>query len=180
MKKLIAAILAMAMLFTLAACGASDSAAQTTAAAQETTAAGAETEAAADTTAAAAGEKYVVGVCQLVPHDALDAATQGFVDRLTELLGEDNVEFDVQVAAGDSATCANIVNAFVADEVDLIMANATASLQAAAAATADIPILGTSITEYGVAMGIEDFNGTVGGNVSALPTWRLWTSRPRW
>ena len=127
MKKLIAAILAMAMLFTLAACGASDSAAQTTAAAQETTAAGAETEAAADTTAAAAGEKYVVGVCQLVPHDALDAATQGFVDRLTELLGEDNVEFDVQVAAGDSATCANIVNAFVADEVDLIMANATPS-----------------------------------------------------
>ena len=147
MKKLIAAILAMAMLFTLAACGASDSAAQTTAAAQETTPAGAETEAAADTTAAAAGEKYVVGVCQLVPHDALDAATQGFVDRLTELLGEDNVEFDVQVAAGDSATCANIVNAFVADEVDLIMANATASLQAAAAATADIPILGTSITD---------------------------------
>lgn len=166
MKKLIAAILAMAMLFTLAACGASDSVAQTTAAAQETTAAGAETKAAADTTAAAAGEKYVVGVCQLVPHDALDAATQGFVDRLTELLGEDNVEFDVQVAAGDSATCANIVNAFVADEVDLIMANATASLQSAAAATADIPILGTSITEYGVAMGIEDFNGTVGGNVS--------------
>ena len=107
MKKLIAAILAMAMLFTLAACGASDNAAQTTAAAQETTAAGAETKAAADTTAAAAGEKYVVGVCQLVPHDALDAATQGFVDRLTELLGEDNVEFDVQVAAGDSATCAN-------------------------------------------------------------------------
>ena len=39
-------------------------------------------------------------------------------------------------------------------------------MQAAQAATADIPILGTSITEYGVALGIEDFSGTVGGNVS--------------
>ncbi len=162
MKKLFALMLAVAMLLTLTACGASGDTAETTAAAAEgTTAAAAETAA-----AATAGEKYVVGVCQLVPHDALDAATQGFVDRLTELLGEDNVEFDVQVAAGDSATCANIVNAFVADEVDLIMANATQALQSAAAATADIPILGTSITEYGVALGIEGFTGTVGGNVS--------------
>ena len=110
--------------------------------------------------------KYVVGVCQLVPHVALDAATQGFVDRLTELLGEENVTIDVKVAAGDSATCAPIVNDFVTQNVDLIMANATPALQAAAAATADIPILGTSVTEYGVAMGIADFNGTVGGNVS--------------
>ncbi len=111
-------------------------------------------------------DKYVVGVCQLTPHAALDAATQGFVDRLKEILGEDKVEIDVQIAAGDSATCAPIVNDFVARNVDLIMANATPALQAAAAATAEIPILGTSVTEYGVAMGIENFNGTVGGNIS--------------
>jgi len=111
-------------------------------------------------------DKYVVGVCQLTPHAALDAATQGFVDRLKEILGEDKVEIDVQIAAGDSATCAPIVNDFVARNVDLIMANATPALQAAAAATAEIPILGTSVTEYGVAMGIEGFNGTVGGNIS--------------
>ena len=110
--------------------------------------------------------KYVVGVCQLTPHVALDAATQGFVDALTEALGEENVEIQVKVAAGDNATCAPIVNDFVAQNVDLIMANATPALQTAAAATADIPILGTSVTEYGVAMGIADFNGTVGGNVS--------------
>ena len=97
---------------------------------------------------------------------ALDQATQGFVDRLTELLGAENVTIDVKVAAGDSATCAPIVNDFVAQEVDLIMANATPALQAATAATSEIPILGTSVTEYGVAMGIEDFTGTVGGNVS--------------
>ena len=111
-------------------------------------------------------DKYVVGVCQLVPHDALDAATNGFCDALKEALGEENVEIKIEVAAGDSNTCAPIVNAFVADKVDLIMANATPALQAAAAATADIPILGTSVTEYGVALGIENFSGTVGGNIS--------------
>ena len=108
---------------------------------------------------------YVVGVCQLAPHDALDAATQGFQDALKEALG-DQVTIEVKNAAGDSPTCATIVNGFVSSGVDLIMANATASLQAAVAATSDIPILGTSVTEYGVALGIEDFSGTVGTNVS--------------
>lgn len=46
------------------------------------------------------------------------------------------------------------------------MANATSALQAAASATADIPVLGTSVTEYGVALGIKDFDGLVGGNIS--------------
>lgn len=114
----------------------------------------------------AMAEPFRVGICQLVTHDALDAATQGFMDALTEELGADNVTFDVQNAAGDSNTCSTIVNSFVADSVDLIMANATPALQAACAATADIPILGTSVTEYGVALGIDDFTGTVGGNVS--------------
>ncbi len=113
----------------------------------------------------AEGQTYTVGVCQLVTHDALDAATQGFIDALTEELG-DAVTFDVQNAAGDSNTCSTIVNSFVAADVDLILANATAALQAAVAATADIPILGTSVTEYGVALDIDDFTGTVGGNIS--------------
>ena len=110
--------------------------------------------------------KFVVGVCQLTPHAALDAATEGFVAALEAELGKDNVVVDVQVAGGDTATCAPIVSSFVANEVDLIMANATPALQAAVAATSDIPILGTSVTEYGVALDIKDFNGTVGGNVS--------------
>ena len=117
--------------------------------------------------AVALGEaQYTVGVIQLVTHDALDAATQGFIDALNAEMGEGVVEVDVQNAAGDSNTCATMANAFVADEVDLIMANATPALQAAVAATADIPILGTSVTEYGVALDIEGFTGTVGGNVS--------------
>lgn len=114
----------------------------------------------------AMAEPFCVGICQLVTHDALDAATQGFMDALTEELGADNVTFDVQNAAGDSNTCSTIANSFVAENVDLILANATPALQAASAATADIPILGTSVTEYGVALGIDDFTGTVGGNVS--------------
>lgn len=108
---------------------------------------------------------YTVGICQLIQHEALDAATKGFRDALTEKLG-DKVSFNEQNAQGDSNTCASIVNGFTASKVDLIMANATPALQAAAAATADIPVLGTSITEYGVALDLRDFNGTVGGNVS--------------
>ena len=108
---------------------------------------------------------YKVGICQLVQHDALDAATKGFMDALTAELG-DKVVFDNQNASGDSPMCSTIVGQFIANEVDLIMANATPALQAASAATAEIPILGTSITEYGVALEIENFSGVVGGNIS--------------
>ncbi len=110
--------------------------------------------------------KIVIGICQIAPHDALDAATKGFKDAIVAAFGEDKVEFIEQNAAGDSNTLNSIINDFVAREVDLILANATPVLQTAANATTTIPILGTSVTEYGVALGIEDFNGTVGGNVS--------------
>ena len=160
MKKILAALLAAVMVLSLAACGGSAAPAATEAPAAP----------AADATAAApaaeAGKVYTVGICQLVTHDALDAATQGFQDALVDKLGADNVKFDLQNAAGDSNTCATIANGFVAAGVDLIMANATPALQAAVAATADIPVLGTSVTEYGVALGIDNFDGTPGGNVS--------------
>ena len=110
--------------------------------------------------------KYTIGICQLITHDALDAATQGFIDTVKAELGEENVTIELQNAAGDSNTCSTIMNTFVSDDVDLIMANATPALQAAATATADIPILGTSVTEYGVALNIENFDGLVGGNIS--------------
>lgn len=110
--------------------------------------------------------KYTIGICQLVTHEALDAATAGFKEAVIEALGEENVEFIEQNGAGDNNTCTTIVNDFVSKDVDLIMANATGALQAAANATTTIPILGTSITEYGVALQIENFSGTVGGNIS--------------
>ena len=111
------------------------------------------------------GDTYNIGICQLVQHDALDAATKGFKDALKEKLG-DKVKFDEQNAQGDSATCATIVNSFVSAKVDLILANATAPLQAAANATEDIPILGTSITDYATALDFDDFTGSTGINVS--------------
>lgn len=140
----------------LSACGGSSSA---------SSAAASSTVASASVTAASNGEKFTVGICQLVQHAALDAATQGFEDALTASFGE-NVTFDFQNAQGDSATCATIANGFVSSGVALIMANATPALQAAQAATNTIPILGTSVTEYGVALGLDNFSGTVGGNVS--------------
>ena len=139
MKKILAIVMAAVMLLTLAACQA----------------AGGD----------AANEKFVVGVCQLVQHPALDAATQGFVETLKAEFG-DNIEILEKNASNDIPTCSTIVNDFVTKNVDLIMANATPALQAAAQATEDIPILGTSVTEYGVALDIKDFGGTVGGNVS--------------
>ena len=138
-KKILSVLMATAMVLSLGACGSSDS---------------------------GSDGKYTVGICQLVQHDALDAATQGFKDALVEELGEENVTFDEQNAQNDPNTCATIVNGFVSANVDLILANATPALQAAAAGTDTIPILGTSVTEYGVALEIDDFNGTVGKNIS--------------
>ena len=133
MKKILAMLLALVMVLSLAACASTQPAAE---------------PAASSDAPAESGKTYTVGVCQLVQHEALDAATQGFVDALKEALG-------------DAVTIG-----FVSKGVDLIMANATPALTAAVSATADIPILGTSITAYGVALDIDDFSGTVGGNVS--------------
>lgn len=114
------------------------------------------------------GEKktYTVGICQQAPHTALDAATEGFKQALIDKLGEENVKFELQNAQGESNTCSTIVNSFVSKNVDLIMANGTSALQAASNATTTIPILGTSITTYSVALNLPDFDGTVGGNIS--------------
>lgn len=110
-------------------------------------------------------KSYTVGICQLVQHDALDAATKGFKDYLTEKLG-DNIEFTEQNAGGDSATCATITNQFVSKNVDLIMANATPALQAAMAATAETPIVATSVTDFATALEISDWTGKTGINVT--------------
>ncbi|MBP3470539.1 MAG: ABC transporter substrate-binding protein [Lachnospiraceae bacterium] len=147
MKKFLSILLCAIMVCSLMACG------------------GAGTETSSEGSAADSDASYVIGICQLVQHEALDAATQGFKDTLTAEFG-DKVTFDEQNAQGDSNTCSTIVNGFVSNNVDMILANATPALQAAAAGTNEIPILGTSVTEYGVALELSDFNGTVGGNIS--------------
>jgi len=145
MKRIIPILLALVLILTLCACGGS--------------AAPASSEA----------KSYTVGICQLVQHDALDAATQGFKDALTEALG-DAVTFDEQNAQGDSATCSTIVTGFVSNKYDLIMANATPALQAAVSATTDIPILGTSVTDYGAALNAPDMDASAGTGINVSGT----------
>ena len=137
MKKIISLAIALIMVLSLAACSSEP----------------------------AAEGAYTVGICQLVQHEALDAATQGFKDALTDKLG-DKVTFIDQNASGDAATCVTICNQLVAEGVDLIMGNATPALQAAAAATASIPIIGTSITDYATALEIEGWTGKTGSNIT--------------
>lgn len=108
---------------------------------------------------------YNIGICQLVQHEALDAATDGFKKALKDKLG-DKVKFDEQNAAGDAPTCSTICTSFVTNNYDLILGNATAALQAAVSATDSIPVLGTSVTDYGTALDISDWNGVTGKNVS--------------
>ena len=140
-RKLLSAALAATMALTLAACGSEEQSADNP-------------------------DAYTIGICEQMEHVSLSEATRGFKDALTELLGEGNVVFQEQNAGGEQTNCTTIMNGFISDGVDLILANATWPLQAAASATADIPILGTSVTDYGTALGIEDFSGTVGGNIS--------------
>ena len=164
-KNLLALILTLAMALSLAACGGGDAPADSAGSGNSGEAPSAETQEPADS---GSGDKkvYEVGISQFVTHDALDAATQGFIAAMNDKLGEDGWHYDLQNAANDPANCSTIANSFVSKDVDLIMANATPAVQAAAAATGDIPILGTSVTEYGVAFNIENFSGTLGTNVS--------------
>ena len=172
MKKILALLLALVMVLALTACGGSNNSASEAPAGDAQAAEPAEPagEPTAEDPAGEAGQAYNVGIIQLIEHVALDAASQGFMDRLTELVEADGntVSFDYQNAQGDSANCATIANSQVSNGVDLILANATAPLQAAVAATADIPILGTSITDFATALDVpgEEWTGVSGINVS--------------
>ena len=137
MKKFVSFILVIAMMFSFAACSG---------------------EQASDGT-------YTIGICQLVQHEALDAATEGFKAAVTEALGDD-VKFIEHNASGDAATCITICNQLVSEGVDLVMGNATPALQAAAAATSTVPIIGTSITDYATALEIADWTGKTGTNIT--------------
>lgn len=113
-------------------------------------------------------ESYSIGVIQQLEHPALDQATQGFVDKLNELLGEENITWDVQNAQNEPTNCTTIANQMVSNQVDLILANATNALQAAAAATGEIPIIGTSVTDFATALDIpsDQWTGATGRNIS--------------
>ncbi len=149
-SKVTAVVMAAALAMSMGACGASDNSG-------------------ADSTQGsignADGKVYNIGICQQLEHPALDAATEGFQTALKDKLG-DKVTFDLQNAQNEQANASTIANNFVANKVDLILANATTALQCSAAATTDIPILGTSVTDYATALEIDDWTGVTGRNIS--------------
>lgn len=108
---------------------------------------------------------YEIGICQLEEHSALNEATRGFEEALTNKLG-DRVSFDYQTAEGSADNCKTILKGFVSDQKDLIMANATPALKAANQATSMIPIVAASITDYGTALEMEDWSGASGINIT--------------
>ena len=145
MKKIVSLALAMALSLSLTACGAKETPA-----------------ASSPAVSAPAAESYTVGICQLMEHESLDKATNGFIDALTaemESAGK-AVKFETQVA-GEANLCTTVINTFTAKKVDLIMANATPALLAAANATTEIPVLGTYVTDYN-----DTFAGNIPANVS--------------
>lgn len=165
-KKIISVLTAAAMITSLAACGntgGSDSSSTKNIILSNSNDG---TSSSSDTSSGTESKTYRIGICQLMEHTALDAATEGFQVALKEKLGEDNVEFNLQNAQGESTNCSTICNGFVTDNVDLIMANATGALQAAVASTNSIPILGTSVTDYATALNLKEWNGHTGTNVS--------------
>ncbi|MBD5141609.1 MAG: ABC transporter substrate-binding protein [Ruminococcus sp.] len=156
MKRILAAMAASAMLFSMAGCSNDSGSAGGTSA----------NNGGGDAGAAGGSDKvYNIGICQLVEHPALDAATEGFMTALKDKLG-DSVKFDNQNAQNEATNCTTICNNFVSSNVDLIMANATGSLQAASSATSSIPIVGTSITNYATAMGVADWVEMKGKNIT--------------
>ena len=156
-KKLLALLTTSALVLSLAACGSQGN--------SSSNASSSGSRSAADLSQPGNDLVYTIGICQLAPHPALASATQGFQDKLTEKLG-DRVKFIEGNAGGEANNCIPIVDGFISEDVDLILANATAPLQTAASATSEIPILGTSVTNYATALGIDNWTGTVGGNIS--------------
>ncbi len=171
-KKLISILMAGTLAFSMAACGDSGNGGSAASNSDADNAGNADASSDADASGDAGnsadgdGKKYSIGICQQLEHPALDAASEGFQDALKELLGEENVSFDLQNGQGEQANCATICNGFVSNNVDLILANATTALQCASAATSSIPILGTSITDYAVALEIDEWTGATGMNIS--------------
>ena len=146
--KVLAVILAVAMICVTAACSGKNEPAVTDPAADNVS----------------SDKTFKIGVIQLLEHDALNANYQGFADKINELM-PGQIEIDYQNAQGEQSNCTTIVNKFVSDNVDMIFAIATPAAQAAKTATSDIPILISSVTDPKEA-GLVDSNEAPGANLT--------------
>ncbi len=115
----------------------------------------------------AEGEQFKIGILQLMEHDALDNARNGFLDALEEggYAEGEKIVVDVQNAQGDQSNLKTMSQKFVNDKEDLILAIATPAAQSVAAETQEIPILATAITDYPEA-GLVESNEAPNVNLS--------------
>ena len=92
---------------------------------------------------------YTVMVSQIVEHPALDAARNGLLEGLKDAGYEKgkNLRFTYQTAQGNPATAAQIARTFVGRNPDVLVGIATPTAQALAAATKEIPIVFTAVTD---------------------------------
>lgn len=157
-KIIASSVLALSMALAMAGCG--SSAASSGSASVSGSASG-------SASAEAKEGAFKIGIIQLVEHDALDKAREGFIDDLKEngFVDGENIVIDYQNAQADQSNLKTISQRFVQNDDDLILAIATGAAQSVAAETSDIPILGTAITDYEAAQLVES-NDAPGGNVS--------------
>ncbi len=138
-KRIFAALMAAAMLFSAAGCSGGSN---------------------------GSDKKIQIGVIQLIAHDALDKSYDGFVQALKDGgYGEDKAEIIFQNAQGETANLSTIADQYVGKNVDLIFAIATPAAQAVAGKTSDIPIIGTAVTDFAAA-GLVNSNDDPETNVS--------------
>lgn len=118
---------------------------------------------------AAAAEQRHVAVTQIVEHPSLDAIRQGLIDELADqgLKQGETLRLDYQSAQGNPATAAQIARQFIGDGPDLIVAIATPSAQAVAAATRDLPVLFSAVTDPVAARLVADPEHP-GGNITGV------------
>lgn len=157
-KIIASSVLALSMTLAMAGCG--SSAASSGSASVSGSASG-------SASAEAKEGAFKIGIIQLVEHDALDKAREGFIEDLKEngFVDGENIIIDYQNAQADQSNLKTISQRFVQNDDDLILAIATGAAQSVAAETSDIPILGTAITDYEAAQLVES-NDAPGGNVS--------------
>lgn len=113
----------------------------------------------------AAGAR-VVGITAIVDHPALNEVRKGVQDELkAEGFGPGKLRIEYQSAQGNTATAGQIARKFVGEPVDVIVAIATPSAQAAAAATRTIPVVFSAVTDPVAARLTSGWTAT-GGNIT--------------
>ena len=167
MNRRLAAVVLCCVMLVATACGGKDKKKSDEAAENAAAAVTAEASKPAKYTPAVHDEdKYYVGIIQQSGHEALDQTAAGFISELSDMMG-DEVVFDLKVADGTQEDCDLIIDHFLQDKDDLILACGTMALRQSYAATKDVPIIGAAVTDFIIAGGVSSV-GEPGENVTGI------------